>query len=96
LSYPAFAAFFTDPGITSARIQVFMALQPDRALALDFVRPVDVKTEAVARAARVSKGAAVDALAWLVRHGYLVQHGRDGRGIRSVTLAYAVPVARSA
>lgn len=89
MSFPAFTAFFDDPERTVARICVYMALQPPF-LSLNPAAPREVKIEVVRARARVSTGAASQALRWLEQHGYVVVHGRDARGMPSLTLAYDV------
>jgi hypothetical protein len=88
MSFPAFAAFFNDPERTTARVCVWMALQPPF---LSHAEPRSVKVITVRHRARVSTGTVVDALAWMERKGYVVVHGRDGRGNRSLSLAWALP-----
>jgi hypothetical protein len=90
MSYPAFDAFFADPERTTARICVYMALQPP-ILSLNPAMPRAVKVEVVRQLARVSMGAASQALGWLILRGYLVVHARDARGMPSLTLAYSLP-----
>lgn len=85
--FPAFTQFFDDPGATPARIKVYMAVQPP---ALSFDAPQPLKVDAVRVTARVSHGATVEAVRWLIRRGYLTVHHTDRRGLRTVTLAYAV------
>lgn len=87
VSYPAFTTFFADPERTTARICVFMALQPPL---LSHTEPRDMKVDVVRRAARVSEESARASLAWLIARGYLVLHRRNPRGVASLTLARAV------
>lgn len=87
MSYPAMTTFASDPDRTYSRWCVYMALQPP---VLSFTEPRDVKLDVVHRAARVSRGQASKALGWLILRGYLVLHGRDARGMPSLTIAYAV------
>lgn len=88
MSYPAFTSFFADPERTTARICVYMALQPPF---LSHAKPHDVKISVAQSRARVSTRSVIDALAWLERRGYVVVHGRDSRGTPSISLAWALP-----
>lgn len=88
MSFPAFDDFFADPERTTARICVYMALQPPF---LSHAVPKATKTDVVQHASRVSTRSVVDALAWLERRGYVVVHSRDRRGTPSLTLAWALP-----
>jgi hypothetical protein len=88
MSFPAFHAFFNDPERTTARICVYMALQPPF---LSHASPRAVKVSVAQLRARVSTRSVVDALAWLERRGYVVVHGRDRRGTPSLSLAWALP-----
>jgi hypothetical protein len=87
VSYPAFTSFFADPERTTARVCVYMALQPPF---LSHAVPRDVKIEVIRRSARISTRAAVDAIAWLIARGYAVVHHRDARGTPSLSLAWAI------
>lgn len=101
MSFPSYAAFAKDSGITLTRWRVYMTLQPPF---LDFLQPRAVKIVVLAEAlrfegrrhgrrrtgaSREDVGAAVD---WLVQRGYLTEHGRDARGVRCLTITYALPV----
>lgn len=89
--YPAFAAFFKDPERTTARICVFMALQPPFLSFGD--EPKAVKISVLQSLARVSTRSVVDALAWMERKGYVRVKERDRRGTPSLSLAWALPEA---
>jgi hypothetical protein len=89
MSYPAFSAFFDDPERTTARICVYMALQPPF---LSHANPRDVKISVAQSRARISTRSVIDALAWLERRGYVVVHARDRRGTPSLSLAWALPI----
>lgn len=94
MSYPAYEAFARDVDVTYARWRVYMALRPPF-LSLDPRKPREVKLDVVHRIAHVSRGEASKALGWLIIRGYIVLHGRDARGMPSLSMAYeceAVPV----
>lgn len=88
MSYPALESLFDDVERTPARVCVYMAIRPPY---LSHAAPTPIKVAAVAARARVSTSSAGDALAWLIRRGYLFVHSRDRRGMPSVTLAWALP-----
>lgn len=85
--YPAVSSFASDPGRTHARWAVYMNIQPPF---LSMTVPKPLPVDSAALAAKVSTGAAAEAINWLIRRGYLVVHSVDGRGVRSVTLAWAI------
>lgn len=96
MSYPAFFDFFDDPERTVSRICVYMALQPPF---LSHAEPRETKVDAVQVRARVSTRSTTDAIAWMIRCGYLVEHSRNPRGVPALTLAWArksSPVSRIA
>lgn len=64
-----------------------MALQPPL---LHFVDRRDVKLAWLVEELHMGRRQVIQALAWLVTHGYVVEHGRDPKGVRSLTLAYAL------
>lgn len=88
MTYPALQAFARDPGRTEARWAVLMAVQPPL---LDFAQPKPLKLEVICTRAHVRWATASEVRAWLIKQGYLVVHGRDGRGMPLVTLAWALP-----
>lgn len=85
--YPAFASFGDDPGRTHARWAVYMAVQPP---VLSHSLPRPLKLEVICSRAHVRWATASEVRAWLIKRGYLVEHGRDGRGMPLVTLAWAI------
>lgn len=85
--YPALHSFNDDPGRTAARWAVYMAVQPPL---LDFALPRPLKLEVICTEARVRWATASEVRAWLIKHGYLIEHGRDARGMPLVTLAWAL------
>lgn len=85
--YPALHSFNTDPGRTHQRWAVYIAIQPP---VLSHSIPRALKLEEICRAARVRWATASEVRAWLIQHGYLIEHGRDARGMPLVTLAWAV------
>lgn len=86
-TFPAYTSIGKEIGLGFARWKVYMALQPP---VLDFFAPTSIKTSWVEDQANVGHRQATDALAWLVERGYLVEHGRDARGTRSLTMAFAI------
>ena len=70
-----------------ARWRVYMFLKPPR---LSFAEAREEKVETIRFALRMSPNAVVDALDWLTEKGYLVEHGRTGRGIRRLSLAWDI------
>lgn len=56
---------------------------------LNFVTPVEVKVWYLAQTIPLSPRKVRSSLDWLVRMGYLVEHGRDARGVRSLSLAFS-------
>jgi hypothetical protein len=64
-----------------------MALQPPL---LDFAVPRDIKAVWLARELGMGRRHVIKGLDWLIDHGYLIQHGRDPKGVRSLRLAYAI------
>lgn len=91
MTFPAFTAFFNDPERTTARICVYMALQPPFLAHAGEGRPHEVKVAVLQHRARISTRSVIDALAWLERRGYVVVHSRDRRGTPSLSLAWALP-----
>lgn len=89
MSYPAFTAFGKDIARGHAVWRVYMALQPPR---LSFHRSKAVKAVALADELRMGRRHVIRALNELVDAGYLVQHGRDAHGVRSLSIAYAIEI----
>jgi hypothetical protein len=85
--YPALASFFADPGRTTARGAVYLAIQPPL---LSHSQPKPLKLEVICTRAHVRWATASEVRAWLIEHGYLQVHMRDGRGVPIVTLAWAL------
>lgn len=90
--YPALVSFNDDPGRTAARWAVYMAVQPP---VLSHALPRALKLEEICLRARVRWATASEVRAWLIKHGYLIEHGRDARGMPLVTLAWAIGEDRS-
>lgn len=93
MSYPAYDQLALDIGRGFATWRVYMYLRPPR---LDFCTPVEVKVWSVALELRMSERKVRSALAWLIERGYLREHGRGSRRVRSLTLAWAIPPRQSA
>lgn len=95
MSYPAYMAFSGEPDLTLTSWRVYMTLQPPF---LDFVEPRPVKIELLHEALKfqrkrqhsVGRQHVRAAVVWLIARGYLVECGRDSRGVRLLRLAYAV------
>lgn len=87
MSYPAYEAFGKEIGRGYAVWRVYMALQPPR---LTFHTPRAVKVAAMVSELRMSPRDVIRGLSVLTQRGYLVEHSRDRRGVRSLTLAYAL------
>jgi hypothetical protein len=87
VSYPALVSFAADGGRTHARWAVYMAVQPP---VLSHALPRALKLEEICHLAKVRWATASETRAWLIAHGYLIEHGRDARGMPLVTLAWAL------
>lgn len=87
MSYPAYASIAAHPDLTLARWRVWMFLQPPRH---SHTHTHDEKVATVQLALKMSPNSVVDALDWLTALGALVEHGRDKRGVRSLTLGWAL------
>jgi len=90
--YPAYEQFANEIGRGFSIWRVYMALRPPR---LEFTeklnaQPCNVKVEMLAKELRMSERKVRAALDWLTSNGYLREHGRDGRGVRSLTVAHDV------
>ena len=86
MSFPALHEFELDAEVTHPRWKVYVACR--RGL-LNFTTPCPVKVWPLATRLRMRKQAVIDALAWLVARGYLVEHDRDhDHKTRLMTLAY--------
>lgn len=91
MSYPALQDFEVDPGVTdaregTARLKVYTHL---RRHVLKFYEHRPVKHWAVIRSLHMRPEAAVAALDWLVREGYVIERPRPHRkATRMCVLAY--------
>lgn len=85
VSYPAFEAFSRVVDHRRAVRRVYQALQPPR---LDFALARPVKTIGLAHELKLNPRDVRAALNRLIGDGYLIEHGRDRRGVRSLRLAY--------
>lgn len=57
---------------------------------LHFTEPREKKIWTLAAELHMSPRKVRDALDWLTARGFLVEHGRDSRGVRRLSIAYAV------
>lgn len=106
MSCPAYFAFGKDLRVGYSRWRVYMHLV--HAPVLNHAKPVDVKISALALAIpargddtpgarrHISRRKLSDAIDWLVQNGYLLEHAKDRRGMRSLTLAWDVKPRESA
>lgn len=98
MSFPAYETLSRDIDLGFARWKVYMRLVHGGVL--NHATPAEVKAESLAegivwrnrrgRSVRLSPRKVRDALDWLVDRGYLVEHGRDPRGVRLLTLCWAM------
>lgn len=87
MSYPAYEQFGRQIGRGYAIWRVYVALQPPT---LAFHAPKDIKAVWLAGELKMGRRHVIKALNWLVLNGYLIQHGKDAHGVRSLSLAYAI------
>lgn len=87
MSYPAYESFGKWIGRGYGAWRVYMALQPP---ALTFHTAKDVKVVGLVDELHMSPRDVIRALGVLTEAGYLVEHSRNRRGVRSLTLAYAL------
>lgn len=87
ISYPAYDQLPLDIGRGFAIWRVYMHLRPPR---LDFREPSEVKVWSVAMDLKMSERKVRSAITWLVARGYLKEHSRGSRRVRSLTIAWAV------
>ena len=91
MSYPANVDFERDPSVTHARWKVYVRYCRRN---LSFHEPRGVKVRALVallvdeRGRHMKAHAVIEALNWLVREGYLIDHGRDETNTRQLSLAY--------
>lgn len=88
MSFPAYECFGKDIQLGFARWKVYMHLV--HGPVLNFVTPVEVKVAALEASLRMSPRKVIDALDWLADRGYIVEHGRHERRVRSLTLAWTL------
>jgi hypothetical protein len=84
-SPPAFAAFDHDPAVGRLAHRLYRHLQSEL---LDFREPRPVKVRGLAGTLHAGTSGVMRSLNWLVARGYLVEHDRGSRGIRSFTMAW--------
>lgn len=94
MSFPALDAFAADRAVRRLTFRLYMHLQRE---VLDLTSPRPVKVAQLAHTLRMRPESVITSLNWLVERGYLVEHARGPRRIRSFTLAWtATPKAKSA
>lgn len=86
MTFPAYRDITKDIELGYARWRVYMFLVHEPIL--NHTQAIEVKVIAVAHALHMSNRKAIDALDWLVKRGYLIQHARDGRRTRSLSIAW--------
>lgn len=99
MSFPAYQHLGKHIGRGFARWRVYMHLvhgSDTEPPVLNFVRPVEVKVTALADCLHMSPRKAQDALDWLAERGYIVEHGRGDRRVRSLTLAWELQPKKAA
>lgn len=87
MTYPAFTSFGKDIARGHAVWRVYMALQPP---CLHFHKAKAIKATVIADELRMGRRHVIKALNELVATGYLVEHGRLARGVRSLSIAFAL------
>ncbi len=70
-----------------ARWRVYRALRPP---VLDFAVPRRVAASNLALSLHMSRTIVTRELDWLTENGYFIEHGRDGRSVRLLRLAFAL------
>ncbi len=88
MSFPAFEAFAADTAVRHITFRVYMHLQ--RAC-LNHHTPQEVKSLSLAETLKLRPASIISALNWLTSRGYLVEHPRGSRNVRSFTLAWSIP-----
>ena len=81
---PAFNQILTQPGAPYECVRVYACLLTR----LDFRGPRPLKAHAIAAELRINAKTVASALNWLVAHRYVLEDGRDTRGVRQLTLAW--------
>lgn len=94
LSFPAYEQIGRDVQLGYARWRVYMHLVNDGVLSLH--RPTEVKVSGVCASLKMSRRKVTDALDWLTERGYLMEHTRQSRRVRVLTLEWAVAPKRAA
>lgn len=94
MSFPAYQAIGKDIGLGFASWKVYMHFVNDGVL--NHTRPVDVKLTALASTIPLSRRKVREAVDWLTERGYVVEHGRDAHGVRSLSLAWALETRHAA
>lgn len=94
MSFPAYQAFHGEinsqtgkdirRGFVRWRVYMHLVHCP----VLNFVTPVEVKVTGLSSTLKMGPRKVIDALDWLASTGYLVEHGRHERRVRSLTLAW--------
>lgn len=87
MSFPAMEDLAADIELGFVAWKVYMHLQRN---VLNHVTPVEVKVWLLADTVHSNNQRVIESLNWLVHKGYLAEHARGSRGVRSFTLAWSV------
>lgn len=85
MTFPALAAFAADHTVRRLTFRLYMHLQRE---ALDINQARAVKVAELAHTLRMRPASVIESLNWLVQNGYLIEHARQSRRIRTFTLAW--------
>lgn len=86
MTFPALDDLAQDVNIGHRAWRVYMHLQRS---VLDLRTPRTVKVNVLGEALRIRPASISKSLNYLVQSGYLIEHERETRGIRSFTLAWS-------
>ncbi len=84
MTFPALDAFAADRAVRRLTFRVYMHLQRQ---VLDLTKPRAVKVAELAHTLRMRPASVIESLNWLVCRGYLIEHERKERRVRTFTLA---------
>jgi hypothetical protein len=87
VSYPALDSFAADHRIRRSTFRLYMHLQRS---VLHHAEPREVRIWYLKDRLHMGATAIISGLNWLVLNGYLIEHGRGQRMVRSFTLAWSV------
>lgn len=92
MSFPALDTFAEDPiSRHPPTCRVYQHLQSSL---LNHTKPMAVKVRALTQILHIRPAGVIFALNILIEHGYLIEHAPDERGVRSLTLAWSIPISR--